>query len=335
MRQEYIEIINVSGGRLIETLDNIIEISRIEAGELSLAEDVVDTEELLRFLREFFHPRAVLSGSAIDLAEHVRGEEARVLTDEQKLHAVLANLIKNAVKFTEQGSIEVGSRVENDTLLFFVRDTGIGVPENRRHAIFDPFVQSDIGLHRRYEGSGLGLSIARAYVRVLGGDISFESVEGKGSTFTFTIPYRQTAADTASSHTGVKAPDLRPGGDRVLLIAEDDAASTRYLETVLKHPQLTILLARTGEEAITVLREHPEIACILMDLKMPDMDGFEATRRIREFDPTLPIIAQTAYAHADDLEKALAAGCNEYLTKPLSRDALIAAVNHALATAAE
>nr|NQU89530.1 response regulator [Bacteroidota bacterium] len=212
-------------------------------------------------------------------------------------------------------------------LEFFVKDTGIGIPKERQNAIFDRFVQADIEDKKAYEGAGLGLSISKAYVEMLGGKIWVESVEGQGSQFYFTIPYNlesekkpETKAPFLQAETGNQF-DPEISGLKIL-IAEDEEFSDMHLSLVIENLSKEILHAKTGIEAVELCHNNQDIDLVLMDIKMPEMNGYDAIRKIREFNKDVIIIAQTAYALVGDREKALEAGCNDYLSKPINKDKL-------------
>jgi PAS domain S-box-containing protein len=320
---EYIEAVNRSGRRLLDTINDIIEISRIEAGEVVANPVDMDLAEVMRYMLDEIRPQAAVAGLRLALAQHVTGVEARVHTDRHMLESILGNLLRNAVKFTRHGGIELGCAVQEGKLEFFVKDSGIGIPPERQDAIFERFVQSDIGLTRSHEGSGLGLTIARSYAQALGGTIRVASAPGIGSTFTLSIPYERAypVSSAAGDDRDTAVLDIATGMH--ILVAEDDPASYRYIEIVLSQIRARLTHAVNGEETVRAFEQGPRPALILMDIKMPGMDGLEATRRIRQIDDRIPIIAQTAYAASSDREKALAAGCTDYACKPIQRQELL------------
>lgn len=322
-KREYIEAVNRSGRRLLDTINDIIEISRIEAGEVTANPVPVDLSEVMHYLLEDFRPQATLAGLQLTLAQHVTGFEALVHTDRTLLERILENILRNAVKFTRYGGIEFGSTIHEGILEIFVKDSGIGIPLERQDAIFDRFVQSDIGLTRSHEGSGLGLTIAHAYAQALGATIRVDSTPGIGSTFTISMPYQHTnpASVTADDDRDTGESNIAAGMH--ILVAEDDPASYRYIEIVLSRIRARLTHAVNGEEAVRAFREGPRPALILMDIKMPGIDGLEATRRIRQIDERVPIIAQTAYTGHDDRERALDVGCTDYACKPIQRQELL------------
>lgn len=318
----YMSLINKSGKRLLETINDLIEMSKIDAGNLEA--DLIETNihEMMEFMFEHFEPQTKEKGLAISIQQQISIAESNLFTDKFKVESILSNLLKNAVKFTNQGSITFGNYLENGNLVFFVKDTGRGIPPDRLAAIFDRFVQADLKLTRSHEGSGLGLTISKAYAEMLGGKIWVVSEVDKGSAFYFSIPHnpvpekKPVVTSSAPVHYIFK-----PG--TVVLIAEDDYDSFEYLEILLSKYVEKIIHAVSGESAVEAVRQNPEIKLVLMDIKMPGMNGLEATRLIREFNKKIPIIAQTAFALPGDSEEAIEAGCNDCINKPIARKALL------------
>ncbi len=325
-RDSYIEIVNKSGQRLLDTIKDIIEMSRIETGHLPVDITETDLHEVMKYIYDFFSQQVEEKGLKFNMRVSPECSQIIIKTDRIKLEAVLTNLLKNAVKFTDKGAIEFGNYLEGEQIKFYVRDTGTGIRPDRQDAIFEMFVQADLTSSRPYDGSGLGLSIARAYLEKLGGSIWVESDPGTGSTFYFTLPY--IPAERIPREPGAfeeTTSSIEPG--HTILIAEDDDASFLYLEAVLLRKGITLLRATNGEEAIRTVHEHPGISLILMDIKMPVLNGLDATRKIREFNSEIPIIAQTAYAVSGDKELILLAGCNDYISKPIKKDELLVKIN--------
>lgn len=201
-----------------------------------------------------------------------------------------------------------------------MKDSGVGIPKKRIEAIFNRFEQADLSISRGHEGSGLGLSIAKAYTELLGGKIWVESEEGKGSTFYFTIEYVPVLEDVPETKEVIPL-SAKPVFQKVILIAEDDFVSYKLIQNYLM--DYKILYADNGKMAVELFKQNPDIDLIFMDIKMPVMDGFEATQQIRKFNKEIPIIAQTAFALKGDKEKALAEGCNDYITKPIVKQKLL------------
>ena len=328
-KSEYIDIVNKSGQRLLSTINDIIELSKIESGEILINKQEIDLKSFLSYYSGFFTPQASEKGLLLEPGLNT-SEKVKIFTDKSKLDSILTNLIKNAIKFTESGSIKYGfTRDDNDDLKFYVQDTGPGIHPEKLNLIFERFRQGEVSLSRGYEGSGLGLSITKAYVEALGGKIWVVSEYGKGSCFYFTIPNMDKTRRTLI-HVD-KLPTVKnkllPGEKLNLLIAEDDEVSYLYLKTILKSFDVNISRCSTGSDTVEFCRSNPEIHLILMDIKMPDMDGYTATKLIREFNTNVVIIAQTAFAFAEDKEKAIAAGCSDYLSKPISNTQLNALIN--------
>ncbi len=331
-RKEYTDIINKSSDRLLNTMSDLIEISKIESGQVEITKTKISVNKLLDELFDLFQHDAFKKGLSFSIAPGLSDEKATITTDKGKLQRILSNLIKNANKFTEKGGVSFGYVVKGKFLEFFVKDTGIGVPYNRQQAIFNRFEQADIEDTRAFQGSGLGLSISKAYTEMLGGNIWLTSEEGKGSTFRFTIPYdtrEKTATEPEAKATKTRQKE-NTDINRQLLIVEDEETSSLYLETILKDMFAKISFAKTGKEAVEICRNNSTIDIILMDIKMPEMNGYEATREIRKFNKNVIIIAQTAHALAGDKTKALEAGCNDYISKPINKTILFKIIKNLL-----
>jgi CheY-like chemotaxis protein len=250
-------------------------------------------------------------------------KDETLLLDREKLYAVLTNLVKNAIKYTEKGEIEIGCVNKGHFLEFYVKDTGIGIPEERQQAVFERFIQADIEDKMARQGAGLGLAITKAYIDLMGGRIWLESKEGVGSIFYFTVPFDVKDEPTSEFQVNVAANEADAEASQlVIMIVEDDSASEILLERNLKRLVKKIIKAGTGSEAVELTRKYHDIDLIFMDIRLPGMDGYEATRKIREFNKDVVIIAQTAFGLAGDREKAIASGCNDYISKPINKEAL-------------
>ena len=258
-------------------------------------------------------------------------EDAFIKTDREKLFAILTNLVKNAIKYSDKGSIDFGYIHKNACFEFYVKDTGIGIDKDQQEAIFKHFVQEDISDKDARQGAGLGLSISRAYVEMLGGNLNVESEKGKGSTFHFTIPCDSKFQESSNglNETNFKELDKRIR-DLKILIVEDHEESALLLRILLRRINREILYARNGYEAIDICRNNPDLDLIFMDIKMPEMDGYEATRMIRKFNDEVVIISQTAFALSGDEEKGIEVGCNGYLTKPIKKKELMSLIQRFL-----
>jgi PAS domain S-box-containing protein len=320
-QQMFIEIIEKSGERMLGIINDLINISKIESGQMEVHFSETNINDQLDFLYNFFKLEAKQKGLKLILNYPFSNEESKLITDKEKLYAILTNLIKNSLKFTKRGSIEFGYKVEENELVFYVRDTGIGVPENKQKTIFERFVQANSGMSSVYEGAGLGLAISKAYVEMLGGKIWIESKTGSGTCFYFTLPLTvniETAHENATEKT---LPPEREETKITVLIAEDDEISLIYLSHILKACNVDILVARTGGEAVEMCRNNPRIALVLMDINMPVIDGYMAAQIIKNTRTDLPIIAQTAFALDEDKEK-YSDTFDDYITKPVKADEL-------------
>ncbi len=322
-RAEFVDIINQSGQRMLNTINDLIEISSIEMGAVSLQETETRLNDMLKFLFSLFELQAGQKGLHFSFTTPAGGGNQVVFTDKNKLERVLINLIGNAMKFTRQGSITFGFEQNGEMLEFYVADTGMGIPADRLDAIFERFVQADLSMTRPYEGSGLGLAISREYVTMLGGKLWVESKVQAGSTFRFTIPMKTGEAvqqEKVETPSGGKEHLLR---DKTVLIAEDDDINYLYLTNILEPLCKQVIRAVNGKEAVDRCRADHSIHFILMDIKMGVMDGYKATRRIRDFNQNVIIIAQTAHALRGEKENALEAGCDDYLPKPFNGEDLV------------
>ena len=320
-REKYIDIVNKSGKRLLTTINNIIEISKIDTRQIEVRHTNVDLNEVMNFYFNFFIRQANEKGLKLRLNCEIPPGKAHVLTDKFILDNILTNLINNALKFTNEGIVELGVDLDEKDLRFYVKDSGIGIPVERQKAIFERFVQANLNMTRAHEGSGLGLAIVKAYVEILNGKIWLESEEGKGSTFFFEIPY--ISADVIPTEEVEPLPEQFKGEHLKILVAEDDNISFLFIQQLLKLPEVEVLRATDGRQVIELARNNPDVSLILMDIKMPEIDGIEATREIRKFNPAVPIIAQSAYTFAREQDAAIQAGCNDYITKPINKNQLL------------
>jgi PAS domain S-box-containing protein len=327
-QQEYIRIIEKSGARMLNIINDIIDISKIEAGLMKLDIQNSNINEQIEYIYTFFKPEVEAKEMKLSFKNTLPSKEAIINTDREKLFAILTNLVKNAIKYTNEGSIIFGydivETLHATSLRFYVKDTGIGIQKDRQKFIFERFVQADIADKMARQGAGLGLSITKAYVEMLGGKIWVESEEGKGSTFYFTLPYNtdpneKIVIENTVSDDGAEQKNNPGVSGLKILIAEDDKVSEILFDITVKMLSKEILKARTGIEAVEICRNNPDIDLILMDIQMPDLDGYEATRQIRQFNKHIIIIAQTAYAFSGDREKAIEAGCNDYISKPINQ----------------
>ena len=331
-QQKYISIIEKSGKRMLNIINNIIDISKIEAGLMKLDMNESNINEMIEYVYTFFKPEAVAKKIKLAYKTPLPLKKATIKTDHEKVYAILTNLLKNAIKYTEKGEIELGYNIVETKgraffLRFYIKDAGIGIKKDRQDAIFERFIQADIQDKMARQGAGLGLAISQAYVDMLGGKIWVESEEGKGSTFYFTLPYQAEPAPETICQQGDPLEQCNAIRKLKILMVEDDEVSEMLLDETVNIFSKEILKARTGIEAVKACRNNPDIDLILMDIQMPEMGGFEATKQIREFNKEVVIIAQTAYGLTGDREKSIESGCNDYIAKPIQKTELLALIH--------
>ena len=337
-QQEYIKLIQKSGDRMLNIINDIINISRIESDQVKITISDTDIKEQLEYIYNFFKPEAEHKQLHLSFRHSLPGDEFIIKTDKEKIYAVLTNLVKNALKFTQSGSIELGCDKKGEFLEFYVRDTGQGIRKDQQEIIFERFRQGSELLNRSYEGAGLGLAISKAFVKMLGGEIWLESnsdlgsINGDprktGSTFFFTIPVNRWQ-ETKIAPEIIETDNATNNQIRKLkiLIVEDDEISKILITNIIDIFADNPIKVTTGIEAVNACRNHPDIDLVLMDIKIPGIDGYEATRQIRKFNKDVVIIAQTALGLTGDRENAMEAGCNDYISKPVNRTALRAMIN--------
>ena len=326
-RNKFIEIIRKSGDRMLHTVNDIIDISKIDAGQVEMTKDNVNVCEEINSQYEFFTIEASRKGLNLNLKNEIPENDHIIITDKVKLTSIVSNLIKNAIKYTDEGSIEIHCRKRDSNFECEISDTGIGIPPKRIQSIFNRFEQADLHNLSARQGSGLGLAITKSYVEMLEGNITVESALGKGSNFSFSLPWVKPEGK-ATQH-GIRAT-VEGVHDRKIniLIAEDDDTSYEHLNIILSPIAGYISRVTNGKDAISFVKNNPDVNLILMDINMPVMDGHEATKQIRKFNKGIRIIAQTAYALEGDRERALAAGCNAYISKPINHQYLLELINN-------
>jgi signal transduction histidine kinase/CheY-like chemotaxis protein len=333
--QEYTDIIRWNSEQLMRIIDDILEISCLETKQVKAQNAAANMNSFLKDVLANFSLKAKEKQLLLKLDNRLDKELPDVLVDQSKLLKILNNLVENALKFTKSGYIEIGCLLSGDKLMFHVKDTGIGIERAKIHKIFERFSQADDSISEHFGGLGLGLSIARENVALLGGELGVESSPGVGSVFTFSIPYnpmrRVEPIKSKLDQHGILP--IR----QIILIAEDEEINFRFLHILLAkmNSELVLIRACNGQQAIESCRTNPGIGLVLMDIKMPDMDGYEATKRIKEFRPGLPIIAQSAYSSNTDRLNALAAGFDDYITKPIDKAALYSLIEKYLSVKKE
>jgi CheY-like chemotaxis protein/two-component sensor histidine kinase len=324
-RMNYLEIIDSNNVRLLSLINEILDLSRVEAGEITIKRAPTDLRKLCKDIKQIFKFRCP---ATVSLSYTEPEMAVTMTTDENRITQIFSNLISNALKHTAQGHIKYGYRIIDDGLNieFFVSDTGSGIePEFQKH-IFDAYASKDA---EQQQGYGLGLALCRIIVEKMEGTIKVESTVGKGSTFTFTLPFHGTIGGVATSNrstTGsVRTLRVSTRPDEVnmktILVAEDEESNFELVRIVLQK-RYRLLRARNGIEAVTINEEeHPDL--VLMDIRMPEMNGLDATRIIKEVNHNTPVIALSAYAFEENIKEALAAGCDEFMAKPFKVEDLI------------
>ena len=335
---EFIDLIRHNANNLMSLVEDIIEISKIESGQFEIRNAPCHLNSLLNEVKEVFEEELFRRGTnsvKIYLKEGLSDTKLQILTDGERLKKVLSNLVGNAIKFTDKGYVEFGYDLNSkNELQFHVTDTGIGLPEGSEDLIFNRFYKCSNNDDKLYGGTGIGLTIAKHLVRYLGGEIWVAPKASVGTTFCFTIPFQKIVAPT-SEKIKLWPSDSINWEDKIFLIAEDEEDNFRYLEVVLSLFNAQIIWARDGREAVDIVSKRDDIDLILMDIKMPKMDGYSATKNIRKISPRIPIIAQTAYAMPEEKAKAMQAGCNKYITKPINYNDLIELISHYAASKKE
>lgn len=310
-RSQYSRLVADSSQQLMKIINDVIDISKIETGQIEKQEEAVLINDMMLDIFTFYQTVAKKNNIRIYLEPHLPDSETYILTDEVKLKQIISNLIDNAIKFTHEGYIKLLYQRKNEQIEFCVEDTGIGISDELQDAIFERFRQADVGDARKYGGTGLGLTIARSYAILLDGKLWVESKEGKGSRFYLSIPYK------AAKQTEQEPNDIQTTTDTIL-IAEDEQINFLFLHEMLLDTGRNIIHAQNGREAVELCATNHDIKLVIMDVKMPKMDGYTATKEIKKIRPDLPIIAQTAFALAHERQRAMQAGCDDYIAKPFN-----------------
>lgn len=315
-RREYVAIVQENNELLLKLISDILDLSKIEAGTLEFNDVEFDVNQMCQEIVRSLSLKVLDKPVELRFGDHL--PECRLVGDKTRITQVLINFINNALKFTREGSVTLGYRCDDGMMLtFYVEDTGTGIPEQEQESVFERFVK----LNSFVQGTGLGLAISKSIVEQMGGRIGLNSEPGKGSCFWFTHPYIRTRSVSAvASDAEMRQPGVSEGKMPVVLVAEDTDSNFLLVSLILKKGY-EVLRAHNGAEAVRMCREFaPDV--VLMDMKMPVMDGLEATRQIREAGSSVPIIAVTAYAYDSDRAKALDVGCDDYIAKPLTGDVL-------------
>lgn len=332
-RTEFLRIIKERGSDLMRIIDDIIDVAKIESGQIKVEIKECKVNVLMNNLHVTLSELKRKNAKTNLILNCLPGnpdKDFSIMTDGNRLRQVMTNLIENAMKFTDEGFVEFGYQMKawNDDayIEFFVRDTGIGIPKESQDLIFERFRQVDDTNTRKYGGTGLGLTISKNLIKLMGGDIRLESEPGKGATFYVLIPLQAATHDIAEmKEQKTMAANQLDWSSKVILVAEDEDSNYFLLDRILKRTKAKLLWAHNGVEAVNLCKEH-HVDLIMMDIRMPLMDGYEASQLIKMDNPSLPIIAQTAYALKGEREKSLAAGCDGYISKPIDSRELLSVV---------
>ena len=320
-KTDFTRFLKASSDRLINTITDYIDISLIVTENVEVKPKAVNITTLLKEVQTKFQSDCDDKNIALKLVIPKDHEHLTLITDPELLRKTISCLMNNAIKFTDHGIVTLGYSIKSQAVEFFVIDTGIGIDSEAYEKIFEPFDHENTSENRKHQGSGLGLAIFKGFLKLLVGESRLESNKGKGTAFFFSLPIEPAniVKDEPIVHPIKHAGIIRP----VILLVEDDLSSGLYMTTILKPVASVIFKAPNGQMAVEMCRLHPEISLVLMDVKMPVMDGLEATRKIKSFRKDLPIIAVTAYALSMDKQKALDAGCDDFMSKPVSKKDLL------------
>lgn len=325
-KKEFTDLIRINANNLMSLVEDIIDISKMESGQFEVRNAPCQLHLVLKEVYEIFTEELFRRGVTtvkLYMKTGLSDDGVQILTDGPRLKKVLVNLVGNAIKFTDRGYVEFGYTVNSEHLLqFYVKDTGIGLPEGVEEQIFSRFYKCSNNDEKLYGGTGIGLTIARHLVNYMGGNIWVEPRTTVGTTFCFTLPFQRIVITPAQKIRPRLSGQVNWEG-KTFLIAEDEEDNFRYLEVALSLFNASLIWARDGREALDIMSKVRQIDLVLMDIKMPIMDGYTATREIRKINPDVPIIAQTAYAMLGERETALQAGCNGYIAKPVNYNDLI------------
>jgi CheY-like chemotaxis protein len=320
-KQEFVPLLKKSSTRLINTITDYVDISMVVSENIEVNLKEMNLNKEIYSIINSFKDECDVTNLILTSEIPYNTESFVIKTDVRIFHKIYSHLLNNAIKFTKAGSITVGYKIVENNIEFFVRDTGIGIKKEAQEKIFDYFMQEDNSSNRGFEGSGLGLTIAKGFVKLLHGNLRIESTKGLGSSFYFSLPnitdtYFPKIKNNELKQTSIALPTI--------LIVDDDDTNRIYFKHVLKNYATDLIQAKNGKEAVEICRANRDISFVIMDIKMPIMNGYEATREIKSFWKELPIIAITAFAMSADEKLVLEAGCDDYIAKPVSSKELIA-----------
>jgi PAS domain S-box-containing protein len=329
-RKNYTNRISENCYYLLNLIENILYIAKLDAGKLKLYKKECFLNQLLADIYSAVvnnHKYKNKNHISFSMQAAIQDKNFSIFTDPIGLQQILLNLLDNAFKFTENGTIGFGYAIHDDILQFFVKDTGMGLAENQREIVFDSFRKVEDTKTKLYSGAGLGLAICKKLITLFDGKIWVEAERGKGSAFYFTIPLLVVKKPVIVSEEKAMVRKSHSLKDKKILVAEDDMLNYKLIEEMLSKSEATLSWARDGMEAVELIKSGKDFDLVLMDLRMPNMDGFQAAREIRGLKKSLPVIAVTAYSMGDEKDLAFLSGFNDYLTKPVNQEMLLNAVN--------
>ncbi len=324
-KEEYIAHINHNSEKLLQIINDIIDLSRFESSQMEISYQEASVSEIINEVIEETRQSIKRNEKPIILTVKNQFENNGdlIFTDRVWLKRILYHLMDNAVKFTLEGSVELSYEKENDNILFKIRDTGIGINKENLGRIFEEFSQEINGHHRPFEGLGVGLTLAREVLERMGGKIFVKSEKGIGSEFSFTIPFRPAGSNKFKRPATEYTVSQADWSLKKCLLVDDNKDVLIYLDRILLDTGINLVTARSGPEAIDIIKKNADIDVVLLDMQMPEMNGIEATREIRKIRKNLPIIAQTAFIYENDRDIILAAGCDACLIKPIRKEHLL------------
>jgi signal transduction histidine kinase/CheY-like chemotaxis protein len=320
-RKKYSAIVKASSNKLLSLISDIINIASIEACREKLMEKEVNMSNLLQTIYNLYSDVIEAKNISFEVTSNLSEENNSVITDEIKLTKILTNLIDNSVKFTSKGHIKAMCRLKENYMEFSVEDTGIGINTNMHKKVFEKFNQSVNEIIKPHNGIGLGLAIAKSYVNLLGGRIWVSSEQGAGSAFYFTVPYKPVYKFNVGKKLKNSTENRKVAP--TILVAEDDVINFYVIQECLLALNCVIIHAENGLQAVELCEKNPSISLILMDVQMPVLNGFEATKKIKKFRPDVPVIIQTAYVYLNNKDKAMLAVADDYIEKPINRRVLL------------
>ena len=317
-QKEYTSIIKNSSNQLLSIVNDILTVARIQTGQEAVVVKQIYINSVLDNLYKIFKSQTDHKSLELIVIKENKNSEFSIISDETKLTQILSNLINNAIKFTDKGKIEFGYSINDKYIEFYVKDTGIGIPKDFQEIIFERFRQVESSLNRNFGGTGLGLSISKSFAEMLGGSIRIESEPSQGSAFYLSIPLIEIVEETTSP----TKPVIQSNDIYTILVAEDEHYNFQLIEAYFLNSNFKTIHARDGHEAIEYCLSNAKIDIVLMDIKMPKIDGIMAMKEIRKQNIKIPIIAQTAYALESEKQDLLEMGFDDYIAKPIKKDEL-------------